>query len=372
MKTPLLLCFALCFGLFISAKAQITITANDMPAIGTIVIEARDTSSVVLPGPSGANQTWNFSTLLNQGKDTMNFVSPNGTSCFGNFPTANMAVAGGDMVGMQYMILNAGNLQFLGFCGDFGMGQITNLIFNPPQTYAQIPFTYQNQHNGTTSYQLVLPQSGGPIDSMKIVATNNYFGDADGWGTVQTPKGTYNCLRKKLTEYHIDSIFGHDTLTKQWNFFTVQYDTTYSYDFWTNNFKYPVLAIKMEIKDPNKGEPNHTTVTYLENIFTGMEEQKGENHSSLFYPNPADKEINLQFHSATVNTILICDLLGRQVDKISVLNENTKINTANYQNGIYFYRLMDKNNHPLGCGKWLVQHEGEEIFSPSKKCGCCN
>ena len=49
----------------VAAQAQsITIDSSDVAIMGKTIIMATDTSSVITftPGPSGANQTWNFST----------------------------------------------------------------------------------------------------------------------------------------------------------------------------------------------------------------------------------------------------------------------------------------------------------------------
>ena len=62
MKRNLL--FASALSLFcITANAQITINSTDVVDFGERVINGIDATSTVSIGGSGANQTWNFSSL---------------------------------------------------------------------------------------------------------------------------------------------------------------------------------------------------------------------------------------------------------------------------------------------------------------------
>ena len=44
-----------------AAVSKPTIVAGDFPGYNTMVVKQRDTTTTLLPGPSGANVVWNFS-----------------------------------------------------------------------------------------------------------------------------------------------------------------------------------------------------------------------------------------------------------------------------------------------------------------------
>ena len=67
------------------------------------------------------------------------------------------------------------------------------------------------------------------------------------------------------------------------------------------------------------------------------------------YPNPATTEVTFEFTSTNEATqIQIFDLLGNRVYDNSFSNESVTINTSNYTNGVYIYKLSTTNNSSVG------------------------
>jgi len=67
------------------------------------------------------------------------------------------------------------------------------------------------------------------------------------------------------------------------------------------------------------------------------------------YPNPATTEVSFEFTSANEDTqIQIFDLLGNRVFNNTFSNELVTVNTSNYTNGVYIYKLGTANNSSVG------------------------
>ena len=69
----------------------------------------------------------------------------------------------------------------------------------------------------------------------------------------------------------------------------------------------------------------------------------------VVYPNPASTEVTFEFTSANQDTqIQIFDLLGNRVFDNTFSNELVTVNTSNFTNGVYIYKLGTENNSSVG------------------------
>ena len=69
----------------------------------------------------------------------------------------------------------------------------------------------------------------------------------------------------------------------------------------------------------------------------------------MVYPNPATTEVSFEFTSANEDTqIQIFDLLGNRVFNNTFSNELVTVNTSNFTNGVYIYKLGTANNSSVG------------------------
>jgi len=90
--------------------------------------------------------------------------------------------------------------------------------------------------------------------------------------------------------------------------------------------------------------------TFMLNVetFVGVEELTTL-ADVVAYPNPATTEVTFEFTSTNEATqIQIFDLLGNRVYDNSFSNESVTINTSNYTNGVYIYKLSTTNNSSVG------------------------
>tara|TARA_B110000908_G_scaffold162626_1_gene208304 strand:+ start:68 stop:880 length:813 start_codon:yes stop_codon:yes gene_type:complete len=69
----------------------------------------------------------------------------------------------------------------------------------------------------------------------------------------------------------------------------------------------------------------------------------------VVYPNPATTEVTFEFTACNEATqIQIFDLLGNRVFNNTFSNELVKVNTSNFTNGVYIYKLGTANNSSVG------------------------
>ena len=72
------------------------------------------------------------------------------------------------------------------------------------------------------------------------------------------------------------------------------------------------------------------------------------------YPNPAAGFINFEIDGADRAMLYVFDFAGRQVKEIAINQMLTQINTADLNNGMYFYQLIGMNSDHLGSGKFVI------------------
>jgi len=333
-----------------SVGAQITITTSDMPVAGQTYIMANDTT-VTSFGSAGVSQTWNFAAWANQSTDTTIFETPSSVPGFSFFPTATLGIDGGD--GASFMKNSSSQIDILGFYADFGFGPMA-VPFTPPQKFLTFPSNYLTTYNGTSKYELTFFIGQPGLDSMKVKASINYTSTIDAWGSLTTPvNSNVSSLRQKYIEISTDSTFLLPT-GQPWMFNpstpgnpNPRVDTTNNYRWWSNTKKFPVAEV---IADGNNVV---SSASYLLSMQVGVNEQVMTKNEVNVYPNPASDKINITGIS-TESYLVIFDVNGKLMERTRLKKSNTIINTANYENGIYFYQITALTGKPVGKGKFIV------------------
>lgn len=190
----------------------------------------------ILPGPAGINQTWDLSAIVPEDSTANIFIDPAGAAGTSNFPNASLALPDSVNNGNSFFSLSSSKFDLLGGYGNFGLGTMA-IKYIPSETWLSLPSNYQSTFSGTTKYEIAVPYSSPPIDSVKIKSTIIYTSIIDAWGSITTPDySNINCLRQKFTEISIDSTFAH-YLNIWVSAGTPTVDTTISYRWWSNEAK---------------------------------------------------------------------------------------------------------------------------------------
>ncbi|MFZ5553085.1 MAG: T9SS type A sorting domain-containing protein [Bacteroidota bacterium] len=177
------------FTLVSLAQPQLT-SSNTNPAVGESFVH--NTITYVSPGTSGANQTWNFSSVSSSGSTTTTFIAPGTTPYGGSFPTANLSVNAG---GGNYAYYNGSSAawQFLG-----AATSAATLSYSNAEDQLRYPTDYLDTYTD--------PFACNFFSGVNWYRTGNTTVTADGYGTIILPSGTYtNVMRVHLYQDYQDS-----------------------------------------------------------------------------------------------------------------------------------------------------------------------
>ncbi|MBN2682571.1 MAG: T9SS type A sorting domain-containing protein [Bacteroidales bacterium] len=340
MKKNLLIIFSFLLVTSI-ANSQITIASENLPEQGVIVYLAQDSlpDASIQPGAAGTDLTWDFSALVVKSQDTMTFVNPSASPHDAAFSTDNLAaLMEGDM--WAYFNKSSSVFETVGVVGDvFGVGIPLTIAFEPAEKLMVFPFTYPETFTGTTGFEVI-------VDTIKAEQTANYSVVCDAWGTIITPSGTFQAIRTYKTK--IETTVIYLLYGSFWVPVNTTTDTTYTYDWWSNNSsaKFPVVSFEWL---PSEGVIDGD-VEFLQNTILGFEKPVANNQINVF-PNPSNGEI---FIDAPINsTVEIFNPQGKLVYSQNNVSGNTEISFESNCKGLFLVRIISDNN--LTFKKVLVQ-----------------
>lgn len=323
------------------SQAQITITSADVPNVGDLMTTAQDTLTMLTPGASGANQTWNFGALLNHGQSTLEFLDPANTPYATEFPTANIAfeqVPGA----FAYGIRNASEVSLIGLKGDFlGIGLPSRFYITPKDILAQLSMdfndSYLNNHTDHTVLPAALLGLPAPIDSVKFEIVSQGTVNIDAWGMVTTPTGTYNALRQYTVERNTTTIYGKSFGV--WSLLPFgtnpTYDTTYTYQWWSNDpgTGFPVL----EMTTDNTGSAKGASYMVPSPAVSVASAAPIENKVSV-YPNPASLFVEVK-SSSSISQLKVLDMTGKLVLNERIAGMTAKLDVSALPVGSYILKI---------------------------------
>jgi hypothetical protein len=124
---------------------------------------------------------------------------------------------------------------------------------------------------------------------------------------------------------------------------------------------YPDSAFVLALTSYNLLGAQAASVLFVDDldftIGTGVGDQPQQSEIVTAYPNPAKDFFTIDLKSVhKAASIQVFDLLGNKVKEMKIESNTVKINTSNFENGLYFYRLNDENSNALTSGKFSVKH----------------
>lgn len=244
MKLRFVLPLMLLSGLILPMQAQIVLTAAHAPAIGDALNYATDTlPQNVSIGQSGANQTWDFSSLQAHLTTTVEILDPAQAPNSEDFPTATFVQALADG-SFGYAAVTPAGVNALGASLDFfGNDNFLSIIFNPEQVIATFPTTFGTNFSGTYGFSLTLDGSEFDVDSIRIQTEAAQTVETDGYGTLITPDGSYDALRQRVEVVTETSAFA--LFFGTWFPLDSSTDTTITYQWLTAEAKGQALTLEM-------------------------------------------------------------------------------------------------------------------------------
>ena len=259
--------------------SQIIVTSANLPNIGDTVITSEDFGNY-LPGPSGANQNWNFANAAGMPDMLLGFIDPLTTPYQASFPSSNIC-AQLDSATYYYLNRSVNGLASVGYV-DAGMVYPYNKMLLPTplnylDTITNTQILFQVDTLLVPPLPSILAGIPGPftIDSIKEVfgITDKYI--VDGWGQVHLPNGTFDALRVFETSFEFDNILLRitDTLTglSQWvqepNSGSISWNES-RYSWRTNDSS--ITWSLAEIKTDSAGNPYGDIIYYLGNSLSSI------------------------------------------------------------------------------------------------------
>lgn len=195
------------------SNAQITISSSDMPVAGDTVrysISASVVSSTLL-NQTGTNQTWDFSFLAPTNQDIAAFKTPASINIayLLSFGSSSYGKYDGDMtIGVVqatdvYTFYKNSSGSFVadgrGFTASASPLPLTQTYTGKDIIY-KFPLNYGNAD--TNSYS----SSEANAVVAQVASSGRRINTVDGWGSITTPYGTFNCIRVKSVVRHTDTL----------------------------------------------------------------------------------------------------------------------------------------------------------------------
>lgn len=244
MKKTLPILLGLIFSGMGLTQAQITVTSADFGTIGATLLQGSDT---ILPagttiGGTGM-QTWDYSNLVLDELDTLNFLDPATTLNASLFPNSDVALENNS--GLVYLDDQLTGIELDGIDGDyFNLGAVVALNINPNLTLFPFPATLNTNFTDFADIDSTLDDIyTGIFDSLRVRRVSNVDGKIDAYGSLTLPGGVvHNVLRQERREINRDTVWGKVAILG-WQQVTTNFDTVYTYSWIANGEDYPVLEI---------------------------------------------------------------------------------------------------------------------------------
>lgn len=333
--------------------AQITITTSDMPSVNDTfrISETVDIQSMD-PVPTGANYIWNFSALTPQSQRIDTFFSVSSTPIayqffFNNiisYPNhkASYALRGRDIGIPQVPITEVFNYiknsssayDNVGF-GSKINGLPSSTQNNPVDREYVFPMNYNDNHTSFSEYGITVPGFGHYGQSVERIDT------VDGWGSVTTPYGTFNCLRVKSVLHKIDTTY-IDLISLG---STIPRPEEIEYKWLAAGKGIPVLKIITTAGVVS-------SIVYQDSARVVSVPELANVQQVNIYPNPVVSLLNMDINvvSTTQAEFYLTDLTGKEITKMhqGYLTKGANHIVVNVEQlgispGVYFIKLRSEN-----------------------------
>jgi hypothetical protein len=318
--------FCLLFLLSISKGQFVFTAANSNPIPGDNYIEYYADTTGVNSGPAGANQIWDFHFLnINTSSSIFHsYINPIPfffASC--RFPGANFNSATiEDSVPNSYFYADNNCLTYLGNTNCSGL-KYTN------DTLCIYPFSYGSSSHNNNYHQAncCLPQDGGAF------LKRTY----DAYGTLILPGIIYTNVAR------IEEIDQHSASYGQGR---AETGHTYTYKWYVNGIKFPILTISLEQDSTNIGDPLDIWIygPILKNVIVqnyngvGIDDLTLNENILSIHPNPSNGKFMIN-SNITNGELYIYNVLGEKIYFQKNENEESEIDLSKQPNGIYFLQM---------------------------------
>lgn len=362
-----------CLFLSTIGFGQITVGSNTFPVSGdtlrTIVDGMPEGIDLLTPGP---NKNWVFTSLQAPFTQEMVFEDPSQGSK--NVPEASMVVKSGEVFERYYK--SFGNkIEEIAYKT---VDPITNqievfayyvepvLFRKAPMEYgyifeheSKIPFTISTEIIPDTLLDML------PIvpDSIRFILVTERKDSIDAWGTLELPAASFEVLREKSTIYTSTEIeafvFGawievpNELIDPEGNL--LQNDTTFSYQFYSNESKEIVASVNVDEDD------NANSVTYkADDIKNNIPVIQPGETNIIIYPNPSYGDVRFEFVSFKPGTyrVDVRTVIGKKIwskhMEIKAPNSSYKEDLSFLPKGTFLYSIISSTGETIATKRLVI------------------
>jgi hypothetical protein len=279
----------------LNSFTQVTINSNKLPVVGDLWTNKTISDTSIQPGPSGANQTWNFATFFVQPTVlSEQFVTPTGSGNDALFPAANLKV-NSFFGGYDYYLKTSSDLQFLGT-----KSSISEIVITNSQKVLSTPLNY-----------------GDSIVNANVTGTGFGYGlsgtikvKADGWGSLGLYTGSFANTMRVYTEMNL--VLGAGTGIDT-------YILIQRYTWYSTQYKAPVFQISILDMNGPLGSA-HQKVTTVSLLTTDIDDFANNAFSFFISPNPirANTLVKIKVKQPTELLISVRDIIGKEWFRLQI------------------------------------------------------
>lgn len=332
--------FAALLLLSTGLSAQIQISSADMPVIGDELTRYSDTIPSYGPGGSGPDQLWDFSAAQQGSEQVTSVVDPATTPSADQFGGSNLAFTT-DGLNYSYLTNSAQEMTVDGFAGDpLGDGSIMiDAPFAPALTLHQFPRQYTTAFTDDFGFDVTADGSSFGVYQARIKEVGTVSDSTDGYGTITTPVGTYDCLRSRTVTIRTDSIWAQ--LIQILPFVLVQssVDTTVTYTWHAVETKLPVAEMTVD----SVGNAVDFTWSAIEPNSTVVASDTPMNNALSLFPQPAMDRVRISVEGSAFTSVTVCDLDGRAVLRNTRVMANDWLDLSALPAAVYLVKVTTED-----------------------------
>lgn len=330
--------------------AQISVTSTDFGNAGDTIRISTTTTTQVDLSQAGANQSWDFSGLVAESQKLIEYNSMDQASflinlSFGSFASpqykasyyAETDALPLDMVNTVLPVtldeinlfskLEDTKLTACGYSVSFN-GTEVPVKSDTVETYYELPLEFGNVYTSVGYTRLDL----NPIQDIQWSQYRQRTSNVDGWGSITTPLGTFDCIRVKHIIQETDSIY----LAQIQNWIPIPIPEQVIYEWWTNGQKLPLVKVNTT---SIVGQETVTGIEFRDNYNPQLASiEENEQAKISLYPNPAQDFITVDGLDLE-ERFQIFDSKGAVQFEGLVSNVNSEISIQELKSGVYILRL---------------------------------
>lgn len=339
-----LLTLSVFLGAYSAVNAQITVNLSAFRP-GDQNTDTLPASGIV-PGNSGASQTYDFSTLNDDLWDANTFIAPSAGILGTEYPMSNVCSSGNDFD--SYYDSSSTSLILWGVAGDLLLNGVDNAhIFSNPQTVITFPSTFNDTFTDTAEFDNTFEYNdyymGYFVDSVRekeYIITTSLI---DGWGNVTTPVQTFPCLRQNILKESVDSTWAKVVVGNVHYWLNLSGDATSTQSYSYISEVGPIVTLEY-YADSNA----IAQATWNPTQWTSVAQMEAKNNIHV-YPNPSLGEFDMTMNSTEVNDYIIemSTVLGQVIYHESLNSFSGKYNkhfdVKNYGEGFYMLKVYNKS-----------------------------